>query len=452
MCRATVVPSPTVSVSFERATDDDHRRQTTTTTTRSRSSTAAPGSASSRTRTRCSRSFGAEHPIKREDFAEALAADGAELELLSHDLDESVSVFTAYGFDAVQQVLKDGESFSSSGYADIMGAVFGHTILEMDEPEHHTYRGLVQQAFSRKAMETWERELVRGVVDEHIDEFIDDERADLVRELTFPFPVVVIARLLGLPRDDLPQFHRQRGRAHQRRLRLRPRRSHASNALFDYFCAIIAERRQHPVRRRHLRARAGRARRPAPRPTTRSARSCACCCRPAPRPRTARRATCCSGCSPTPISSTRCAPTAALMPQAIEEGLRWEPPLLTIMRTATRDTVVEGIDGAGRFDRRRSTSAPPTTTSSYWDNPEEFDIFRPPRQHLAFAWGPHMCLGLHLARMETRSRSPQILDRLPNLRLDPDAEHAVHHRRDLPRAERAARRLGLSRRSTGGVH
>ena len=53
------------------------------------------------------------------------------------------------------------------GYADIMGPVFGHSILEMDEPEHHTYRGLVQQAFSRKAMETWERDLVRGVVDEH---------------------------------------------------------------------------------------------------------------------------------------------------------------------------------------------------------------------------------------------------------------------------------------------
>ena len=75
-------------------------------------------------------------------------------------------MFTAFGFDAVQQVLKDGETFSSAGYADIMGPVFGHSILEMDEPEHHTYRGLVQQAFSRKAMEMWERDLVRGVVDE----------------------------------------------------------------------------------------------------------------------------------------------------------------------------------------------------------------------------------------------------------------------------------------------
>jgi hypothetical protein len=67
-------------------------------------------------------------------------------------------VYTAFGFDAVQTVLRDGETFSSSGYAEVMGAVMGHTILEMDEPEHHTYRALVPQAFSRKAMDTWEVE------------------------------------------------------------------------------------------------------------------------------------------------------------------------------------------------------------------------------------------------------------------------------------------------------
>ncbi len=102
-------------------------------------------------------------------------------------------VFTAFSFDAVQQVLRDGDTFSSKGYEAVMGQVMGHTILEMDEPEHHTYRALVQQAFSRKAMEQWEVDIVAPVVDEHIDAFIDRGRAELVRELTFPFPVNVIA-------------------------------------------------------------------------------------------------------------------------------------------------------------------------------------------------------------------------------------------------------------------
>ena len=53
--------------------------------------------------------------------------------------------------------------------------------------------------------------------------------------------------------------------------------------------------------------------------------------------------------------------------------------------------------------------------------PETFDIRREQRPHLAFAYGPHTCVGMHLARMETRVVLEAVLDRLPNLRLDPEA-------------------------------
>ena len=117
-----------------------------------------------------------EHPMKREEIDQAvIVPEGADVDFIR--LDRSVGIFTAYSFEAVQSVLKDGENFSSAAYSEVMGPVMGHTILEMDEPEHHLYRGLVQQAFSRKAMEGWERDLVRGVVDEHIDAFIDRDPA-----------------------------------------------------------------------------------------------------------------------------------------------------------------------------------------------------------------------------------------------------------------------------------
>jgi cytochrome P450 len=91
------------------------------------------------------------------------------------------------------------------------------------------------------------------------------------------------------------------------------------------------------------------------------------------------------------------------------------------MRTATCDTVVEGIEvKAGATIVINMGSA--NHDEKYWENPDSFDMFRAPRQHLAFAFGPHMCLGLHLARMETRVALGRLLDRLPNLRLDPDAE------------------------------
>jgi cytochrome P450 len=367
----------------------------------------------------------AEHTIKREDFGEAMMPEGGlpegeELELLgSLDLDAEVAVFTAYGFDAVQQVLKDGDTFSSAGYADIMGPVFGHSILEMDEPEHHTYRGLVQQAFSRKAMETWERDLVRGVVDEMLDEIIDAKRGDLVRNLTFPFPVLVIARMLGLPREDLPAFHRQAVEMISAGFEF-DRAIAASNALYEYFCAIIADRRKNPstdVISVLVQAELDGQR-------LDDAQICSFLrlLLPAGAETTYRSSSnLLFGLLSNPDQLDALRADRGLMAQAIEEGLRWEPPLLGIMRTATRDTEVDGMAvpsgsvvavniGSANHDER------------YWDNAEEFDMFRPPRQHLAFAWGPHMCLGLHLARMETRVALTQILDRLPNLRFDPEAE------------------------------
>ena len=128
--------------------------------------------------------------------------DAADVEALG------ITMFTAYSFDAVHTVLGDGATFSSSGYAEVMGLVFGKSILQMDEPEHHAYRSILQQAFTKRAMERWETELVGPLVDRMIDGFVDNGRVDLVRQLLFPFPLAVIAALLGLPDEDLPRFHR----------------------------------------------------------------------------------------------------------------------------------------------------------------------------------------------------------------------------------------------------
>jgi cytochrome P450 len=363
-----------------------------------------------------------EHPMKREEIDEAvIVPEGADVDFMP--LDRSVGIFTAYSFEAVQSVLKDGESFSSAAYSEVMGPVMGHTILEMDEPEHHLYRGLVQQAFSRKAMEGWERDLVRGVVDEHIDAFIDRDprRADLVREVTFSFPVVVVARLLGLPRADLPAFHRRAVTIISAGFEME-RAAQASQELYEYFCAIIEQRRKHPSDDvisvlAHAELEGVR---------LNNDEICAFLrlLLPAGAETTYRSSSnLLWGLLSNPEQLDALRADRALMPQAIEEGLRWEAPLLGIMRTAARDTEVCGVPvPAGSTVAINIGSA--NHDETVWENPEAFDIFRPQQQHLAFAWGPHMCLGLHLARMETRVLLTQLLDRLPALRFDPDAEVA----------------------------
>jgi cytochrome P450 len=362
-----------------------------------------------------------ENPMKREDLGGALLPEGVDMDVEFMPLDDSVGLYTAMSYDAVQQVLKDGEAFSSKGYAEIMGKVLGHSILEMDEPEHHLYRGLVQQAFSRKSMEDWERKLVRDVVDEHIDAFIDrsPKGADLVREMTFPFPVVVIARLLGLRREDLPQFHRRAVEVIS--AGFNPERAErASNLLYQYFCGIIEERRAHPSD--DVISVLAQAELEGTRLTDEEICSFLRLLLPAGAETTYRSSSnLLYGLLSNPAQLDALRNDRALMPQAIEEGLRWEAPLIGIMRTAAKDADVCGVHvPAGSTVAVNIGSA--NHDEKVWENPEEFDIFRPAKQHLAFAWGPHMCLGLHLARMETRVLLTRLFDRLPNLRFDPDTE------------------------------
>ena len=338
---------------------------------------------------------------------------------LGFDEADVPALFTVSSYDAVQEVLRDGVRFSSRGYADVMGAVMGHTILEMDEPEHHAYRSLIQQAFSRKAMEAWETELVEPIVDECIDAFIDTGRADLVRQLFFPFPVNVIAGLLGLPREDLPKFHRWTVELISVSIDM-DKALGASKSLEAYLTRFIHERRESPGR--DMISVLAHAEHDGQRLT--DAEIIAFCRLLLP-----------AGAETTYRSSSNLLfgllshtdqleavrDDRSLLPQAIEEGLRWEPPLLTIMRTTTAPTSVAGVDlpadamlvvnmGAANHDDTR------------WERSDEFDIFRQQTAHVAFASGPHMCLGMHLARMETKVVINRVLDRLPNVRIDPDAE------------------------------
>ena len=122
---------------------------------------------------------------------------------------------------------------------------------------------------------------------------------------------------------------------------------------------------------------------------------------------------------PDQLDAVRADPS--LIPQAIDEGLRWECPLTGIMRTSTRQTEVAGVEiPANQMIHVNMGSA--NHDESRWDHPEDFDIFRPLKAHIAFAFGPHRCLGIHLATMETRVVLETLLDRFPTLRLDPDAD------------------------------
>ncbi len=332
--------------------------------------------------------------------------------------------YTALGHDVVSEVLRDGERFSSKIYANSIGLVMGRTILGMDEPEHAAYRKLLQKGFTRRALEHWESEAIRPVVSEHVERFAGRGQADLLRELSFPFPVNVIARMLGLPARDLEQFHRWA--LHLISIGFDWERSRrASEALGEYFGAIVAERRREP--RDDLVSVLAHASIDEVRLSDAEIIAFLRLLLPAGAETTYRSsANLLFGLLTHPEQLDAIRRDRSLIPQAIEEGLRWEPPLSIIVRVATRDTELAGVPIPKDAVVTVNVAAANHDETRY-DEPERFDIFRPARQHLAFGFGPHRCLGMHLARIETQVALETLLDRLPDLHLDPEAED-VHVR------------------------
>jgi hypothetical protein len=109
-----------------------------------------------------------------------------------------------------------------------------------------------------------------------------------------------------------------------------------------------------------------------------------------------------------------------LLDAAIEESLRLEPAAAVIDRYATTDTRLGGANIA-KGELVRLSIAAANRDPGVFEDPDRFDLGRTgARRHLAFAQGPHVCVGVHLARLETRAGIARLLERLPDLRLDPD--------------------------------
>lgn len=102
---------------------------------------------------------------------------------------DGTKTFTAYSFDAVKAVFTDNITFSTRIYEDMVRPLQGPTILEMQEPEHATYRRLHEFAFARSSMKRWDTELVGPLVDRTIAKFRDNKRADVVNAVFMPIPV-----------------------------------------------------------------------------------------------------------------------------------------------------------------------------------------------------------------------------------------------------------------------
>ncbi len=340
--------------------------------------------------------------------------------LMPHE--EGQEVFLVYRHDDVAQVLRDGDTFSSAHIIDlIMGPIMGeHIMLGMDDPQHRRYRALVSAAFRQKALTQWEHKLFGAIANELIDAFATRGRAELVREFDFPYPTKVISGILGLPREDYLQFQRWSTAILSFFTKLEEAVA-ASQEVKEYMAVILEERRREP--REDLISELAQAELDGERLTDEEIFSFLRPLLPAGVETTYRSL----GnllfsllSAPEQLEAVRA--DRSLVPQAIEEALRLETPLLNITRLATKDAELGGVAVPAGSTVMLMLAAANRDEERY-DEPDRFDIFRPnPKPHISFGQGPHACLGTHLARIEMRVAVNLLLDRLPNLRLDPEGD------------------------------
>jgi cytochrome P450 len=326
-------------------------------------------------------------------------------------------MFSVTTFADVEAVLRDGQRFSSSINAEHIGQYMGELILAMDGQEHRSYRNLVAHAFRASALERWDAALVRPTITRLLDEIAPRGQADLVEAITSKYPVQVICGLVGVPLEDSAQFHEWAEQINTGPLHPEVGMA-ASRAMRDYLAPIVEDRRAHP--RGDLISDLVHAEIDGERLTDEKIYGFLRLLLPAGAETTFRvMGNALTGLLTHPDLMVRVRADRSLLPAVIEETLRWETSVTQVSRVAAADAEVGGcpipkgaaisvITGSANHDEAR------------YDHADEFDPDRPTQNHLAFGTGQHQCLGMHLARLELRVGLDLILDRLPNLRLDPD--------------------------------
>jgi len=326
--------------------------------------------------------------------------------------------FMVLRHDDVERVLRDPDTFSSSIHHEMMGPVMGEAMIGMDGQEHRDHRDLVARAFRASALERWGTELIAPSIHSLLDDIAPLGRADLVHDITHQFPVQVIAGILGVPVHDYEQF--QDWADGITGIAVDPERAAgASDALIAYMLPIIEDRRANPGD--DLVSDLVTAEIDGKRLTDDRILSFFRLLIPAGAETTFRAmGNCLVALLTHPDQMARVVADRSLIPAVIEETLRWETSVTIISRNTTTETEISGCPIPNNAALLVMTSSA-NRDESHYERADEWDLDRPPENHLYFGTGRHQCLGMHLARLELRIGLDAVLERLPNLRLDPDA-------------------------------
>jgi cytochrome P450 len=326
----------------------------------------------------------------------------------------------------VKAAASDTETYSSAS-GGITIPPFGNPVpfipIEVDPPHHAGFRKPLQGWLSKGRMVALEHDL-RRIVDNVVNSFIDRGRADFAVELAEPIPSMILARVLGLPEQDWSRFmqlgHTIVDAGERSDLET------AGAALFElmaYLGAQIEQRRAKPTEdmlsqivHMHVDGRpmsddevlgaafflveAGHE-------TTVGAISTMLL-------HLARR----------PDERRRLIENPELIGGAIEEALRFDPPVQNLARTLTKDVCLHGVE-MKKGDRVLLCWGSANRDTEVFANAGELVVDRGRNHHVTFGSGVHHCLGAPLARLEMKVVLQTVLARMPNYRIENERDVEV---------------------------
>ncbi|MCM3271500.1 cytochrome P450 [Paenibacillus elgii] len=336
--------------------------------------------------------------------------------------DEERRTWDVFGYEEVKTVLDRKEVFSSRVFRDGK-SLFENGLLNLDPPKHTQMRDIVNKAFTPKAMKDWEPR-IQAITNELLDAVEGKQEIDLVEQLSYPLPVLVIAEMLGVPAKDQRKFkdwsdqavagpanNSEEAKSEQLR-----KQQQVVGELYAYFKEIIELKKKEPaddiisvllqasVNGESL--------------TEEEIVGFCILLLVAGNETTTNLITNAIYTFleyPEVYRQIKNEPDE-LLPAAIEEVLRFRSPVQASFRFVQEDVVLGGKElRAGEYVIAWMGAA--NRDEKQFPNAEQFVVPRKPNLHMAFGRGIHFCLGAPLARMEAEIVLKEWIRRYPDFKL-----------------------------------
>ena len=350
-----------------------------------------------------------------------------EMPVLSMDIGSNPGVILSRKED-IDFALRHTEIFSSNVDAVDLKNKRPMIPLQIDPPDHKKFRKLLDPIFAPRKMAAMDQD-VSDLVNHHIDGFINRGEVDFAKEFSVPFPSEVFLTLLGLPMDELDTFLTMKdgiirpehvtGTA-QGSAKAQAYQQEIADSVYEYFDKVLDEREKEPrddILSHFLSAEVDGDR------LSREDILDICFLFLIAGLDTVTATLDCmfSFLASHPEHRRQLVENPDVIPNAIEEMLRWETPVMMVSRVVVQDTELSGCP-IRKGDHAIVTIGSANCDEAEFEDADEVRFDREVNRHIAFGGGVHRCLGSHLARLELRVALREWHKRIPDYEVEPDHE------------------------------